>query len=145
MINSNNSMVQAKNVFQMDLDFTDEKYIIKVSAYNNIFYNDSSDLINSYGSFLDDFRRYNNIKEIKSSVLDFINDSVSNNHYLCDSIQTLDFTVIDDHILFKEDGDDLDFINKGEFYLGNYKFNICGSYMFIEDLSTHDKYLYYGD
>jgi len=139
-------MVKTFEMFQIPLDFTDEeKIFIESSSYNKHFFQSSEDLFDGYGLFFNDYVEFCEKNQEIVRVIVFLEDSVKNNHYLCDSLTELDFTIKDNHIFFKNNGQKNDYINIGEFYIDNYKVNVCHSYMFFEDILTNKKFMYYGD
>jgi len=91
--------------------------------------------------FFQDYKEYCERKSSVSGVFEFMEDSVANNYMLSDSLEEATFSVNGDHIYFN--GNNL--INMGQFYIDNHQVNLCGSYMFFEDLSSSSTYVYYGD
>jgi hypothetical protein len=131
--------------YRLDLNFTVGQIVVEVVKYNPKFYKNGNEFINSYGLLLTDYKSF--LEKIGKQIrfIEFLNDSVDNNPYLSDTIQNLDFEVRNDHILFKYNNENMDYINMGEFFIDNYRVNVCHSYTFIEDLLSNNKYMYYGD
>lgn len=138
-------MIKVFDCFSINTN-NDSPLVIEVHKYNGKYFSDSESLVNGYGLFFQDFQEFYNKDKGNVRVIDFLNDSVENNYMLCDSIQEKKFEIFDDHIYFyDEDKERLDYINMGEFYIDNYKVNVCSSYMFFEDLISGKSYIYYGD
>lgn len=140
-----NSLSKTYQEYVLDLSFSVENIVIEVFEFNSNYYQNGNDFINSYGLLISDYKEFLEKIGKKVRFIDFLKDSVENNPYLSDTIQELDFEVEKDHILFNYNGEKLDYINMGEFYIDNFKVNVCHSYTFIEDLLSDTKYMYYGD
>lgn len=119
-------------------------YPIVVYSYNYDYFESSKSLIEGYGLVFADYCEKAEMDR-NISLVEFLKDSIDNNYMLCDYIRECDFTIKDSHIVFSDNGDDTDFINMGQFTFRNCKINVFSSYLFVEDLSTDIKYLYYGD
>ena len=137
-------MKEIFELYSLPLDFTHEEYSIEVNTINSNYYKDGSSLLNTYGIVLTDFQKFTNKKKEKVRFMNFIEHSIKNS-WLSDSITEIDFSIKNDHILFTLNGNKMDYINMGEFYIDNYQINCCGSYMFIRDIRTDKQYMYYGD
>ena len=133
-------MIEVTELYKLETEI-DIPIIIEVGSYNKEYFIGSKELINGYGLFFQDFKVFLNHTGEKKRVIDFLQDSVENNYMLSDYLKDMEFSIKDDHIYFEEN----DFINMGEFYMDNYKVNLCGSYMFFEDLLSGKKFMYYGD
>lgn len=136
-----------KNVFEfcpVELD-NNFKFTIEITSYNANYFSDTTKFINSYGLVIHDYKNYCNMKGCVDDFIEFLKDSVENNPYLCDSLNDMTFKVENNHIRFNLDGDEMDFINMGEFYIDYYKINVCNSYLFITDTLEDKQYMYYGD
>jgi len=120
-----------------------ENYRIEVSSYNQKYFSNSTDMINSYAILFNDLKEFCSMNG-KVRIIDFLEDSVANNYYLCDSITKLSYKISDDSIIF-QDGSENIYINMGEFYIDNYQVNICGSNLFFTDLISTSSFMYYGD
>ncbi|MCF6340114.1 MAG: hypothetical protein L3J10_05090 [Sulfurimonas sp.] len=134
-----------ESVMQSSKNFYSFKgFSIDVLNYNKNYFESSKQLLEAYTLVFADYFEKSIINAI--SFIDFLKDSVENNYMLCDIIRECDFSIKDEHILFQDtDSTDMDLINMGQFIFRNCKINVCGSYMFIEDLTTNIKYFYYGD
>jgi len=119
-------------------------YPIVVYSYNYDYFESSKSLIDGYGLVFADYCEKAAVDR-DLSLVEFLKDSMENNYMLCDFIRECDFSINDNQIFFNDDGDDIDFINMGQFTFRNCKINVYSSYMFVEDLETKIKYLYYGD
>ncbi|GIT98524.1 hypothetical protein [Sulfurovum sp. TSL1] len=136
-----------KEIFEqyfLVLDFSNENYIIELSTFNSNFFSDGYTLINNYALVLNDFKDYANSKQKRVRFIEFIKYSIKHSQ-ISDRIEYFNFKVKDDHILFKQDGEKQDWINMGEFYIDNYKINVCSSYLFFTDLLSEEQFMYYAD
>lgn len=140
---NNNPIKKICNLFSIPSDFG-ENIIVEVGSYNIKYFSSSSEFINSYGLVILDYTEYCNKYGKRMKIMNFIKDSVENS-MLNDSLYDVKFNIKKDHILFNLNGEKGDYINMGEFYIDNHKFNVCNSYLFIEDLISGTQYLYYGD
>lgn len=117
---------------------------IKVVNYNSKYYEDAEHISEAYGLVFSDYFTMAGTSQVP--FIEFLQDSVEKNYMLSDSLRECDFTIIDEHIYFQDiDDEKIDFINMGQFIFCNCKINACHSYLFVEDLATGIKYLYYGD
>lgn len=139
-----NPIKKVCDLYSIPFDF-EEKGVVEVGSYNTKYFSSSSEFINSYGLVIIDYSNFCNKNKKEMKIIDFIKDSVENNSMLNDSLNNVNFNVIEDHILFELNEENQDFINMGEFYINNHRFNVCSSYLFIEDIIYGTQYLYYGD
>ena len=139
-----NPIIKVCNLYSIPLDFEGNS-VVEVGSYNKKYFSSSNEFINSYGLVILDYAQFCNKYRKIMKIMDFIRDSVKNNIMLNDSLCEVKFNIKNDHILFKMDGENQDFINMGEFYIDNHKFNACNSYLFIEDIIYGTQFLYYGD
>jgi len=121
------------------------KFTVDIRSYNSIYFPDSTTFINSYGLVITDYKEFCIRNGHVVDFIEFLKDSVENNPYLSDSIKEINFKVQDEHIYFKYDDEDIDYINMGEFHIDYYKINVCNSYLFITDFIDNKQYMYYGD
>ncbi len=119
-------------------------YPIVVYNYNSEYFDSSKSLLRAYELVFADYCEKAEMDR-NLSLVEFLKDSMENNYNLCDYIRECDFSINDSRIVFSDNGDDTDFINMGQFTFRNCKINVFSSYLFVEDLSTDIKYLYYGD
>jgi len=126
------------------LDFSNENYRIEVSTFNSNFFRDGHQLINNYALVLNDFKDYANSKKERIRFIEFIEYSIKHSQ-ISDYIDYFNFQVKDDHILFEKKGEKQDWINMGEFYIDNYKVNVCSSYLFFTDICSNEQFMYYAD
>ena len=117
-----------------------EKLNVEVIEYNTNYFNSERDLINIHSLLLS-----NLVNSDFDDLVEFFKDSVENDFYLNDMFKELNFKVINNEIIFKEDSEEYSYINMGCYTINNYKVYISGSYSFIIDLSDNKKYMYYGD
>jgi len=144
---NNKNMVYLYEAYHIGLS-SDSKndILVEISSYNSNFFNHAKKMLEIYSIFLQDYLEFVNKYEFSACPLNFMKHSVKHNIMINDSLKEMDFRVEDDHIYFSDGKNrENDFINFGEFYIKNYKVNCCSSYMFIEDIITEKKYIYYGD
>ena len=142
-VQADNTMTDTFRQYAFKLDFTSSAIIVELSSYNKTVFQTEKDMINSYAMVFSDYVKFCNLLEKKLRFEDFLKDSVTNNHYLCDSFNYADFTVSNSKVTCTTNKQK--YINMGEFYCDNYKINISGSYLFCEDLLSDKKFVYYGD
>ncbi len=140
---NNNSIRKVCDLYPIPFNF-EQNTVIEVTSYNTNYFSSSYELINNYGLVILNYAQFCNNHKKEMRIMDFIKDSV-NNSILNDSLSDVKFTIEYDYISFNLNGEKGQFINMGEFYIDNHKFNACSSYLFIEDLITGTQYFYYAD
>lgn len=133
----------------MDMGKFGEK-IVEVKKFNNSYFGSSMDLISFTILLFEDYVLHclNNNKSI--GIIEFLEDSVKNNHSLNDYLERCKFDVIENRVIIKESkglSNDNGYELLGEFYFDNYRFTLTyGAYYFIESLTDkNEQYFYYGD
>lgn len=141
-MNAANNLTYTCEAFTLNNQKEEKLKIIEVHSYNKIYYKNPISLLNAYGLILLAYIDYiGNNTEKTVDFLDFIKYSVKNSH-LSDTLTKVEFSIKDGIISIK---DNSDYGNLGEFYIDNYKCNVCHSYIFIEHIISNEKYLYYTD
>lgn len=129
----------------IDIGFDNKSLIVELYTYNPTYYQSCEQLFNSYHLVISAYIQHQQMRNKKTTLLDFFRYSVKNID-LNDSLQEdIDFTVEDNKINITIDNEEVSFINMGEFNIDQYEIFASGSYMFIIDSWSGKKYLYYGD
>ena len=123
----------------------DNKYKVLIKKLNPKYFGRAIDLHTAYELFFEDLADASYKKYRKLGILEFLQDSVSKDNGLDDSLTKQKFQVVDDCICTVINNETRPFINTGEFIIENYKVNTCFSYMFFENLNTNEQFMYYGD
>lgn len=142
--NKRNSIQTINEIYEMSFSFN-KKCVVKVTSYNNKYFSSGNEFIDGYGLVVIDYIDFCDKNNKIMDFMDFINDSVKNNYMLNDMLFNGNFKIFKDSIYFQIDNEKHHFINQGEFYISDYKCNVCNSYIFIENILTGIQYIYYGD
>lgn len=130
----------------LDLGFNNEVINIELISYNPAFYNSAEAVLQSYGILITYYIQYQQRLNKKIDLLEFLKYSIENNPDICDFIkEDYNFEVKGTSIISSKEDDHVILNNFGEFNIENYAVYSCSSYMFIEDMRTQKKYMYYGD
>ncbi len=144
-VNREQIMSNASKKYYLKLNFDNKTYHVKMKSFNSGVFANDLELYVAYELFFQDLVDFANEKKEKVRVIEFLKDSVKNNHMLNDSLMKNKFNVQDNHIYTVVNNEELDLVNTGEFTIDNYKVNTCGSHMFFTDLTTNEQFMYYGD
>lgn len=123
---------------------------IEVTKFNQYYFNKGSNVLDSSYLIFEDYKQFCLFKNKELGVINFLKDSVKNNHDLCDYIEKCKFQIVENYVLI-EKSKAMKKNNKyeilGELYFDNYRFTMAlGSYYFIESIvDNNEKYMYYGD
>ena len=120
-------------------------YQVSVKKINIKIFGDAIHLLIAYELFFEDLIQFAQNEYKKVDILDFLQDSVENNHMLNDRLTRQHFTVSNDHIYTSINNNKVDYIHTGEFTIDNYKVNTSWSNMFFTNLTTNEQFMYYGD
>lgn len=133
----------------MDMGKFGEK-TLEATKFNKYYFNSSMDLISFTSIVFEDYVHHclNNNKSI--GIIEFLEDSVKNNHSLNDYLEKCKFDIIGNIVNIKKSkglpkGNKYEIL--GEVHFDNYSFTVTyGGYYFIENLTDkNEQYFYYGD
>jgi hypothetical protein len=141
-----------KDVFEIySLDIKElGKKSIEVTKINENYFNNGKDMLMYSSLLFEDFKQHCLYNDKLIGIIEFLKDSVDNNHDLCDYLEKCRFNVLKNIVNIKE-SKGLPKSNKyeilGEFYFDNYKFILTYSYYyFIQSVcNENEQYFYYGD
>ena len=124
--------------------FLRDKITLTINSINTNEFTNNNDLIYSYSLFWNDYLDF--IEQYPfSDLLDFLKDSVKNNHMLSDTLNPCEFTVKKQKIRCRVKEDNFTSSIAGEVLLNQYKLFFWSSFVYIEDTTSKKQYIYYGD
>ena len=138
-------MIASNKKHTVKSEFSDVKYQVSISFYNENIFRSDNDFFKAYELFFYDLIDMSEFKGYKLDCIDFLENSVENDGMLNDELFRQKYTIKDDHIYTVINNEKVDLINTGEFIIDNYQVNTCWSYMFFTNLLTNEQYMYYGD
>ena len=143
------SLKNVLEIYSLNIEELGNKSI-EVTKFNKNYFTNGKNVIMFTSQLFEDYKQHCLCNDKIVGIIEFLEDSVENNHFLYDYLEKCKFDVIENRVIIKE-SKNLQIANiyeiLGEFYFDNYSFTLTyGGYYFIENLSDkNEQYFYYGD
>ncbi|MDD4329869.1 MAG: hypothetical protein PHD79_07930 [Aliarcobacter sp.] len=148
-VEATNSLKDVLEMYSLNIEKLGNKSI-EVTKFNENYFTNGKNLIMFTSQLFEDYKQHCLSNNKIVGIIEFLEDSVENNHYLSDYLEKCKFDVIENRVIIKESknlSNNNSYEILGEFYFDNYGFTLTyGGYFFIENLSDkNEQYFYYGD
>ena len=148
-VEATNSLKDVLEMYSLNIEKLGNKSI-EVTKFNENYFTNGKNVIMFTSQLFEDYKQHCLCNKKIVGIIEFLEDSVENNHYLSDYLEKCKFDVIENRVIIKESknlSNDNSYETLGEFYFDNHSFTVTyGGYYFIENLSDkNEQYFYYGD
>ena len=148
-VEATDSLKNVSAEYNMDMGKFGEK-TLEATKFNKYYFNSSMDLISFTSIVFENYVLHCLKKNENFRIIEFLEDSVKNNHSLNDYLEKCKFDIIGNIVNIKKSkglpkGNKYEIL--GEVHFDNHCFTLTyGGYYFIENLSDkNEQYFYYGD
>lgn len=143
------SLKNVLEIYSLNIEELGNKSI-EVTKFNKNYFTNGKNVIMFTSQLFEDYKQHCLCNDKIVGIIEFLEDSVENNHFLYDYLEKCKFDVIKNRVIIKESknlqiGNIYEIL--GEFYFDNHCFTLTyGGYFFIENLTDkNEQYFYYGD
>jgi len=139
-----NPMKKTDEKFHINILNNIDYYTINFTQVNKYYFENAAEVKKTYNPVFKELKKYVEQKKSKVDITEFF-ESFAHTSHLENVFSKTPFSVVNGVIHFLYDDTPRKFIHICEFYIGVFRFNCSGSYMFLENMLTQEQYMYYAD